>query len=133
MRNFVIQTQGNYSLLARIKDNGELHEFCVAYGYDKETDSWGYGSYFTKLENAMAFLKEKDNPNFSETNVIVLNKDGEEIYSSMATIGFSKAYVVGYNTTIYVDQADPKLARECIMKYAQRYDMKIGKLEFSIL
>ena len=49
----------NYTLLARINDRDEVHEFVAAFMYDKDSKTWGQGHYFSTLESAYGYIAEK--------------------------------------------------------------------------
>ena len=63
MKKILLATKGDYSLFARLyeKDN-TLKEYVVAYGYNKESDSWCQGFYLQTLQGAMELFKEKTEP-----------------------------------------------------------------------
>lgn len=46
----------SYTLLARLKEDGTVREYCVAWKFNAETDSWGQGHYFSRLEDAMDYM-----------------------------------------------------------------------------
>ena len=60
----IIKQEGNYTLLAKHYDNGEFHEYVVAFG-SKENGSWGHGHYFWHdLDGALDYFRSQTNPNY---------------------------------------------------------------------
>ena len=60
----IIMQKGDYTLLAKHYDNGEFHEFVVAFGY-RENGTWGHGHYFwTDLAGALDYFRSQTNPNY---------------------------------------------------------------------
>ena len=57
MNNLKLQTIDQYTIVARIREDGTIKEFVAAYGYDDTTGTWGQGNYFTKLEYAVDFAR----------------------------------------------------------------------------
>lgn len=53
MKNVILNSKGDYTLIARMKEDFTLYEYVVAWSYDKESDSWGQGHYFYDLDEAM--------------------------------------------------------------------------------
>lgn len=58
MKNLVMKTVGDYTLVARVRENFTVHEYVVAWCYDKESDSWGQGHYFSDIEDAIKYFKK---------------------------------------------------------------------------
>ena len=53
-----MKTVGDYTLVARVRENFTVHEYVVAWCYDKESDSWGQGHYFSDIEDAIKYFKK---------------------------------------------------------------------------
>lgn len=58
MKNIVLNAWKSidYTLIARVNDNGEVHEFVAAYAYDETDGTWCQGHYFEKMNDAMAYI-----------------------------------------------------------------------------
>jgi len=55
MRNVILQKNNkkDYTLIQKVKDNNQIFEYVVAYGYNPITDSWLQGHYYFKYEDAL--------------------------------------------------------------------------------
>lgn len=65
MKNLIMRTGYNYSLVARILFDENLgiytvHEYVVAYKYNVQADAWGQGHYFQTIESALKFYHTKE-------------------------------------------------------------------------
>lgn len=56
MKNLVLKIDGEYALIARVREDGTVHEYVVAWCYKKETDSWGQGHYFSDIVEAVCYF-----------------------------------------------------------------------------
>lgn len=59
MKNLVLETRNDYTLIARVRENFTVHEYIVAWCYDRESDSWCQGHYFFDIEDAVEYFKTK--------------------------------------------------------------------------
>ena len=59
MKNLVLKTKGDYTLVARVRDNFTVYEYVVAWCYDEKSDSWCQGHYFSDIEEAVRYFKYK--------------------------------------------------------------------------
>ena len=59
MRNILLAEypQINYAVLARVNEKDEVHEFVCAYAYDKTTNTWGQGHYFSTLQGVIDYMR----------------------------------------------------------------------------
>lgn len=59
--HLIMQSYGDYTLIAKYRDNGTFHEYVVCNGYNAETGTWWHGHYFHHdLNGATEFLKCQD-------------------------------------------------------------------------
>lgn len=64
----IIKQEENYTLLAKYYDNGEFHEYVVAYGYS-ENGTWLQGHYFWHdLDGALDYFRSQTNRNYIGRN-----------------------------------------------------------------
>ena len=68
MRNVVLSKKGDYTLIARMKEDMTVYEYVVAFWYDPEKDQWAQGHYFSdELTKAMDFMyRQRDLEKVSE-------------------------------------------------------------------
>ena len=59
MKKLVLSSLGDYTLIARVKDDGTVHEYVVAWCYNSEKDYWCQGYYFKDLSEAMFFMENR--------------------------------------------------------------------------
>lgn len=60
----IIKQKGDYTLLAKHYDNGEFHEYVVAFGYE-ENGSWWRGHYFWHdLDGALDYFRSQTESNY---------------------------------------------------------------------
>ena len=65
-RNLPVEKVGDYTLVVRFYEDTltktaptiMFKEFCVAYHYDPESDTWAQGHYFSDIDGAYAFLQK---------------------------------------------------------------------------
>lgn len=64
MKNIILTdvNKDGYTMLARVKEDGTVHEYVVAYGYVSEEIGWASGNYFGKnLSGAYKFYQLREN------------------------------------------------------------------------
>lgn len=56
-----LATSGDHTLIALLdKTNEQVKQYCVAYLFDSETNTWEHGHYFgMELKNAIDYLPER--------------------------------------------------------------------------
>lgn len=61
MKNVVLEKyeEIDYVLIARVKDNGEVHEYVAAWHYNESDKTWGQGHYFSDLSSAVDYINQK--------------------------------------------------------------------------
>lgn len=59
MKNLVLQGKGDYTLIARTREDFTVHEYVVAWCYNKDSDSWGQGHYFYDFSEAINVFEGK--------------------------------------------------------------------------
>lgn len=59
MKNLQLGHIDDYTLLARVKEDNTVHEYIVAWCYDKQKDCWAQGHYFENLQDAMTYMVNK--------------------------------------------------------------------------
>lgn len=59
MKNLVLSSLKDYTLIARVREDNTVYEYVVAYCYDSKTDSWQQGHYFSDLRKAVSFMELK--------------------------------------------------------------------------
>lgn len=83
----VLSNKGEYSIIARVKDNGSVHEYVVAWIYNEHDDSWAQGHYFFDLKDAMDYFTRITNKHL-ETKIDLLRKMNDyiryEVYDEFA-------------------------------------------------
>lgn len=66
-KHFILAEDKNneYKLILRVSDNDVIasYPYVVAWLYNKETDSWAQGHYFTDLTSAVIYMHFKDKCN----------------------------------------------------------------------
>lgn len=58
MRNLILKDNGDYTLIARVKEDDTVHEYVVAWNFQAD-GTWGQGHYFSELSDAMMFMETK--------------------------------------------------------------------------
>ena len=59
MKNLVLSKLGDYTLIARVREDNTVYEYVVAWCYNEETDSWAQGHYFRELSDAVFYMENK--------------------------------------------------------------------------
>ena len=94
MKNLVLRKMGEYTLIARVKEDNTVHEYVVAWCYDSESDSWCQGHYFSYLEDATYYMENKTMTQFGKRQRLLQlmhdyikdEVDDEEAYESWINI-----------------------------------------------
>lgn len=82
MRNIILKnsTKGEYTLLARVKDNDEVFEYVVAWDFQAD-GTWSQGHYFDDLLSAIDFIHDTRKDLLKQMHEYVrLHIDDEEAY-----------------------------------------------------
>lgn len=56
MKSMVMKKDGDYTLVARVNEDGTIHEYVVAWCYDECDDTWAQGHYFSDIVDAVCYM-----------------------------------------------------------------------------